>query len=137
MRTLFTAAILATASFATFAQAAPAAVADPAVQVQGKPSRFFMHQDDYQDFKGKYLMGNGKVLTLTNKQRRFFAQMEGQPAVEIVAVGSKAFVARGADMRLRFDEFRSGRNADVVLSTSAGSIASVSPEQFRTIAVAP
>lgn len=121
MRTLIAIALVASASFATLAQAqSPTSPADSSsVRIQGVPAaRHMMTQDEFAQFTGKYALTNGKDLTVSSKHRRYYVELEGQAPVEIVPVGRTAFIAAGADMQINFDELRSsGEIAEVVVRT--------------------
>jgi hypothetical protein len=119
MRTLIAIALVASAGFSTLAQAqTPAAQADSsAVRIQGVAGRV-LTEEQFADFGGKYMLTNGKRLTVSSNNYHYYAQIDGQDAVEIVPTArSNEFVAAKADMQINFDELRDGRNTDVVIRT--------------------
>jgi hypothetical protein len=125
MRTLHVLTLALATSFASLAYADPGASAapsaDPMVQIQGAQSRYRLNVDEFkEEYRGRYLLASGKVLSVSNHKKRFYAQVEGQPAVEIVPVSRNVFVARHADMKLLFDEFRDGHMNDVVVTSRKG-----------------
>lgn len=122
MRTLTLMAIAA-ASFASpaFAQqdmpaGAQAEAATSSVQVRGVQPRFKLDAAQFKDYSGRYLLSNGKGMTLTNQNKRFYAQVDGEAAVEIMPVGFHEFVARGTGTRLSFARFHGNRTNDLVIS---------------------
>jgi hypothetical protein len=119
MRTLITIALVATASFTSFAQAQSAAAPDAAsVRIQGVASmRTPMTEEQFADIGGKYMLSNGKQLTVSSNNYHYFAHIDGQREVEIVPTAYKQFVAANADMQINFDELRGGQNTDVVIRT--------------------
>lgn len=119
MRTLIAIALVASASFATLAQAQTPAAQDPSsVRIQGvSASRTPMTEEQFADFSGKYMLTNGKQLTVSSNNYHYFAQIDGQREVEIVPTAHKQFAATNADMQINFDEIRNGQNTDVVIRT--------------------
>lgn len=121
MRTLIAIALVASASFATLAQAqSSTSPADSSsVRIQGVPAaRHMVTPDEFAQFTGKYALTNGKDLTVSSKNRHYYVELEGQQPVEIVPVGRTEFIAAGADMQINFDELRSsGEIAEVVVRT--------------------
>lgn len=118
MRTLHAFALAAAASFATFAQAAPQATgpAGTTIQVPGVPMEpYRLDSEGFSYYKGTYELSNGKYMVVTNRGRRFFAEIDGQRRAEIVPVGRNVFIARDADMIMMFDEVYNGRMNDVVI----------------------
>jgi hypothetical protein len=121
MRTLIAIALVASASFATLAQAQSSTSPSDAssVRIQGVPAaRHMVTPDEFKQFTGKYALTNGKDLMVTSKNRHYYVELDGQQPVEIVAVGRTEFIAAGADMQINFDELRSsGEIAEVVVRT--------------------
>jgi len=116
MRTLIAIALVASASFATLAQAqTPAAQDSSSVRVSA--SRAAMTEEQFADLSGKYMLTNGKRLTVSSNNYHYFAQIDGQREVEIVPTAHKQFAAINADMQINFDEMRGGQNTDVVIRT--------------------
>ncbi|MES2129136.1 MAG: hypothetical protein V4463_17860 [Pseudomonadota bacterium] len=116
MRTLTIASFLAAFAVAGLAQAAPATNVDASatsVNVQG--TRFKLSNEEFADFKGRYMLDDGHYVTLSSANKKFFAQYDDQASTEIVAVGRHEFVARNGD-HLMFDEYRDGRVNDLVVA---------------------
>lgn len=120
MRTLTTIALIAAASFATLAQAAPA---NPVIQsdtssvnVTGsRAATYNVPQYEFDDYNGKFALSNGKRLTVSHNSTRFFAQIDNNKRFEIVPTGHKTFAAKDSDFEVRYDEFRDNRVNDVVV----------------------
>lgn len=120
MRTLTLLALAAAAIGApAHAQQSVAAQDETLVRIQGVQPRYKLDAREFADYSGRYILSNGQRLTLTSQNKRFYAQMDGQPSMEIVAVGYNEFVARGTGMRLRFAEFHGNRTNDLVISEPA------------------
>lgn len=121
MRTLHALALAAAASFATLAQAAPQAPDAPApaastIRVPGVPmAPYRLKSEDYSYYKGTYELSNGKYMVVTNRGKRFFADIDGERRAELIPVGRNVFIARDADMIMMFDEVYNGQLNDVVI----------------------
>ncbi|MES2317627.1 MAG: hypothetical protein V4631_09050 [Pseudomonadota bacterium] len=121
MRTLIAIALVASAGFATLAQAQTLATSDSdssSVRIQGVQSpRMKLSDVQFRDYSGGYIMANGQTLTLSRMNQRYFAQLGDGREVEIVPTAHKRFVATNGDMRIDFDEYLGSRTNDVVLRT--------------------
>ena len=117
MRTFTTIAIAAAAVFSTAAYAAPANVpaADSSVQIRGTASRVQMNDNDFASFSGQYQLSNGKKLTVSSNNSRYFAQIDGQREQEIVPTSGKSFMSTNTDLELKFDVERNGEASKVVV----------------------
>ncbi|MCC6070008.1 hypothetical protein ACFSQU_03640 [Massilia sp. GCM10020059] len=121
MRTLYVLALAAAASFATFSTAAAQApdAAGPAgttIQVTGVPmARYRLDTEGFNYYKGTYELSNGKYMRVSNRGKRFFAEIDGERRAELIPVGRNVFIAPGADMIMLFDEVYNGRMNDVVI----------------------
>ncbi len=117
MRTLLAIALVASAGFATLAQAQTQDPADTSsVRIKGVvAARHVLTEEQFQDFSGAYALSNGKRLTVSGDNYHYFAQIQGQRKVEIVPTANKQFVALNGDMQVDFDEFRGDRVSDVVV----------------------
>ncbi len=120
MRTLIALALVASAGFATLAQAQslPSSQADASsVRISGVAGRT-LTQEQFADFSGKYMLSNGKQLTVSSNNYHYYAQIDGQREVEIVPTNrNKEFVAAKTDMQINFDELRGDKMTDVVIRT--------------------
>ena len=117
MRT-FTAIVLAAATFSSAAFAAPVNVptAESSVQIKGTALRGVpMTENDFAGFEGQYQLANGKKLTVTNNNTRYFAQIDGQREVEIVPTSNKSFMSTNTDLELKFGVQRNGVADKVVV----------------------
>ncbi len=131
MHTLKFSALLAVSSFAALAGATPPQD-DTSIQVQGVPlGRYNLSVDEFRDFRGKYALADGKILTLSNEHKHYFAQLDQQPRVEIVPVAHNVFVARGADLSLSFEDFRDGQLNDVVFESRHAGLARALQAEHR------
>ncbi|WP_147373809.1 gel scht [Massilia cavernae] len=114
MRTLSAIAFAAATSFAFAAHAAPAE--DTSVPVPGKTTKYKLDSEDFKYYKGSYVLSNGKTLTVHNRATRFYAQVEGERAVELIPVGVDVFMTPDADTMYVFDQFHEGGRRDVVIA---------------------
>lgn len=120
MRTFTTLAIAAAAVFSGAAFAAPANVPSEqsSAQARGAAVRGIqMSGHDFASFSGQYQLADGKTLTVTSSNNRYFAQIEGQRQVEIVPTGSKSFVSTNTEMELKFGVLSNGIVSDVVVGS--------------------
>ena len=118
MRTLHALALAAAASFATLAQAAPQAPDAPGstIRVPGVPmAPYRIDSEGFSYYKGTYELSNGKYMVVSNRGKRFFADIDGERRAELIPVGRKVFIARDADMIMMFDEVYNGQMNDVVI----------------------
>lgn len=121
MRTLHVLAIAAAASLVTLGQAAAQAPgttgpASTTVQVTGTPgARYKVDREEFADYKGSYLLSNGKAMAVTSRGKRFYAEIDGERRAELIPVGPKVFVAPESDVIMMFDEVYNGRRNDVVI----------------------
>ncbi len=120
MCTFTTIAFAAATVFSTAAFAAPANVpsADSSVQIKGTAVRGVqMSENDFAGLAGEYQLANGKKLTVSNNNTRYFAQVDGQREVEIVATSSKSFMSTNTDMELKFGVHSNGIASNVVVGS--------------------
>ncbi len=120
MRTFTALVIAAAATFSTAAFAAPANVpaADSSVQIKGTSARGVqMSENDFAGFAGQYQLTNGKKLTVSANNTRYFAQVDGQREVEIVPTSSKSFMSTNTDMELKFGVHSNGIASNVVVGS--------------------
>lgn len=99
----------AIALFAAFAavsftsSAAPQTTADDVVEVRAaQPKKVYIDPTMYQRMQGAYKLDDGRVLHVTGKSRKLYADLGDGPQ-EIVHVGSDRFEAVGKDLSVRFD----------------------------------
>jgi len=119
MRTFKALAIAAATVFSSAAFAAPANVpaADSSVQIRGTSARGVqMNDEQFANFSGQYQLANGKKLTVSSNNTRYFARIDGQRELEIVPTSNKSFMSTNTDIELRFDVQRNGVASDVVVA---------------------
>ena len=129
MRTLIALVLVAGTSLSTFAQAqtqaqtqAPSlpqtAQSDASsVRIQGTPNRN-LTDEQFEDVSGRYRLTNGKRLTVSTENFRYYIQIDGQRPVEIVPTfRDKEYVAKTSDMQINFDELRGRETVDIVIRT--------------------
>jgi hypothetical protein len=107
------------------AQAAPndhqADARATAAQTQPTPvfAPYAMAASEFQDFRGEYHLDNGAILTLAQRGRRFYADLSGQPSVELVATSPNTFAAKDASLQLAFKQDANGLAYQVALTQPA------------------
>ena len=110
---------IAAATISSAAVAAPANVpqSTASVQIKGSVSRVHMNDDQFAGFKGQYQLSNGKVLTVSSNNTRYFAQIDGQRAVEIVPTSDKSFMSANSGIALTFAVHPDGFASDVIVAS--------------------
>lgn len=117
------AAALATSAFAapgstviTASTSGAALAPSAAMQVEYAPqSKYPMGADEFQYVGGRYSLDNGATLSVTRTQSRFFAEIDGQPKSEVIAVAHNVFMARDNTIRMVFEPHESGFSTDVTV----------------------
>ena len=100
MRTL----LLIAAAAACVAIPAYGQQADTSVQVPGdQPSRYRMGAQEFKNFSGRYLLSNGKEMRIWRESKRLYAQVVGEPRLEVIPVAMNEFVVRATGARITFD----------------------------------
>jgi hypothetical protein len=68
------------------------------------PSQTYrMGSDEFYKFKGAYSLSNGMTLSLFERGRSMYAQIDGQDKHQIVATAANAFVAKDLQLKMRID----------------------------------
>ena len=131
MRALFhIAALAAAASLLTLspAQAQPGgpqeAQATTSIQVPAPSERFRVTREDFKYYKGNYRLSNGRHMWISDFGRHFYAEVDGEPRVELYPVGYNVFVVRDSDRVLMFDQMYQGEINDVVIRARTASTGS-------------
>ncbi|MQA40434.1 gel scht [Rugamonas aquatica] len=89
--------VVAALAFATI----PAAHAeDTSVQIKGGHGRIHINQGDFAEYIQAYSLTNGQVLKFSQRQTRFYAQVDSGHRVEIFPIAKDRFVT---DSGTRFD----------------------------------
>lgn len=117
MRTLTAIAIAAAATFSGAAMAAPDNVqpADSSVQIRGTATRVQMNEDAFASFSGEYQLANGRKLTVSGYNARYFAKLDGEREQEIVPTGKQSFIGTATDLELRFGDIKRNGEANGVV----------------------
>lgn len=78
--------------------------ADSSAQVPGAQSpRYLMSGPDFKDFSGRYLLSNGKQMRMWRDNKLLYAQVDGEPRLEIIPVAMNEFLVRATGARITFD----------------------------------
>lgn len=68
------------------------------------PSQAYgMRSDEFYKFKGAYSLSNGMTLSLFERGRTMYAQIDGQDRHQIIATAANAFVAKDQQLKMRID----------------------------------
>ncbi|WP_295751394.1 hypothetical protein [Undibacterium sp.] len=106
MNKLFVISALSVLSFVASAQTATEV---ETVRISGEQSivlpseTYAMRSDEFYKFKGSYSLSNGMSLSLFERGRSMFAQIDDQERHQIVATASNAFVAKDQQLKMRID----------------------------------
>jgi hypothetical protein len=101
---LFAIALFAAATAASFASsAAPQTSSGDVVEVRAaQPKKVYVDPMMYKRMQGVYKLDDGRVLRVTGKSRKLYADL-GEGPQEIVHVGRDRFEAIGQDLSVRFE----------------------------------
>lgn len=119
MRTLTLIALIAASlsAPALAGQATPGESLTSSVQIKGVPHyRYDLKADELSDYSGRYLLSNGKGMSISIENHRLYAQVDGEARVEIVPVDHHQFIAKGTSTRLTFSQYHGNRTHDLVIS---------------------
>ena len=98
--TLLSIAVAAALSIAAIgAQAAQESTGD-SVQIKAPPG-FRFEPQEFGDYRYSYALSNGETIRFTQRVAHYYAQIDGNPKVEIFPVGPGKFVTR-AGVELAF-----------------------------------
>ncbi|MEO8104565.1 MAG: hypothetical protein ABI790_18775 [Betaproteobacteria bacterium] len=75
----------------------------------------------FREFRGEYTLENGARLRLSQHGRRFFAEVSGQPRVEVRAAAPDTFVALDGSTELVFRQHDNGVVSKVLVLQQAKS----------------
>lgn len=102
--TLLTATAAFAFSAAAFAAPAPTpAAAATVMEVQlVNGSAYKLRPAEFDGVQGSYQLDNGATLRVSAEHRRLYAEIDGAPRTELLAVGENTFVANGK--RVVFDQ---------------------------------
>lgn len=108
-KTLLTIAATLAVSAVSLAHAAPQTAADPSggsVQVNAS-SHYYVAPDEFLDFQNSYQLANGQVISFSQRNGRFFTQIDKGSKVEMHATAPGVFFTN-AGTRIRFTDFGDG-----------------------------
>lgn len=76
---------------------------------------------DLQDFTGQYVLQDGRVLTVVQRQRGLASQLDGGALLLLKPSGRATFATAKGELVLRFDQRQNGNVAGVTVSETAPS----------------
>lgn len=85
------------------------------VIVPGQAPRARMDTETLKDYKGTYLLSNGKTLSVVIRGKRAYAEVDKEPRIELVPSGTNTFIAKDSDMMYMFDQNYQGKKTDVII----------------------
>ena len=104
MRTLIFIALAAACAAVPASGQSGSQAASSSVQVPGTQSpRYLMNADEFKDFSGRYVLSNGKTMRVWRERKALFAQVEGEPRLDIIPVAMNQFLVRATGARITFD----------------------------------
>lgn len=77
---------------------------------------------DFVEFRGQYNMDNGQTLSISSRNRRYFAQFDTQPEMEIVAVTTDKFVSTNGKTQLAFQQYPNGSVSGLTATIDANTV---------------
>jgi hypothetical protein len=88
---------------------------DTTVTVKGsqKLHPSYISPDEFRELGGRYLLDNGKTLTITQKQNRYYAEISGHNVVQVIPRNSTLFVAADNSVKLQFQTVSDGKSTKV------------------------
>lgn len=79
------------------------------VTVQGKNlHRVVIAPDEFREIGGRYDLGNGKAINITQIQNRFYAEIPSLGKTEIVPTSSTQFVSKDNSVQIMFQTSANG-----------------------------
>lgn len=98
------------------------------------PARaYHMSQMDFGEYRGSYDLSNGQILTLSTRGLRMYAELDDGEKSEIVATGTRSFVATDQRLKMRFERQASGDLGGELLIAKSPQIAG-QPIEYVTLA---
>jgi len=94
------------------AQAVPATQDNRATNQKTYP----MTAAEFDELRGQFALQSGVQLHVTRHNRKFYLNIEGQPALEILPTGANAFADQAGAMTLVFNQARNGNVYGVTLT---------------------
>ncbi len=125
MRKLSLVTLIAAASFASLAHAAPAPAPntqiDPASVSISAPrgATYAIPEYEHEQYNRQFALANGQRLTVTASNSRFYAQIDKKAPFEIVPTGRNTFAGKHKAFEVRLDDYLGDRVHDVVLGVPA------------------
>jgi hypothetical protein len=89
-----------------------------AMKIEGDPvapKEVAVDPKTFDGFVGRYQLLPAVVLTITREEGRFFAQLTGQPALEIFASSERDYFLKVVDAQITFEVGTEGRATAAVL----------------------
>jgi len=125
MRPYILSALIAAASLAGLAHAAPAPA--PATQIDpatvsisaARGATYVIPEYEHDDYNRQFALSNGQRLTVTASNARFYARIDKKEPFEIVPTGPNTFVGKHKAFEVRLDDFLGDRVHDVVVGVPA------------------
>lgn len=72
-----------------------------------------------QEFSGNYDLADGRLLTVSSHRQQLFMQIDGGPAIELLAANAHTFVAKTGTLRIEFEQAPNGSVARVRVMNAA------------------
>ena len=73
----------------------------------------YLSPNEAREIIGHYALDNGKVLVMTQKQNRYYVEISGKEAVQVIPSSVDAFAARDQSIQLQFKPAADGYTTQV------------------------
>lgn len=73
----------------------------------------YISPDEFLELGGRYQLDNGKTLTITQRQNRYYAEISGHNVVQVIPRNSALFVAADNSVKLQFQTVSDGKSTKV------------------------
>lgn len=74
-----------------------------------------MTMNEFNNFRGEYDLQDGRRLSISSHQHKFYARVDMLPEVEIVPDGEAGFIAKNGGLRLQFRQAPNGNVSAVTV----------------------
>lgn len=89
---------------------------DTTVTVKGtsKAISAYVSPDEVREIIGRYDLDNGKTLTMTQQQNRYYAEISGQNPTQLIPISATTFTSGDKSIQLKFTPSIDGKTTQVV-----------------------
>ncbi|MBX9869508.1 MAG: hypothetical protein K2X63_06905 [Burkholderiaceae bacterium] len=73
----------------------------------------YVSPTEFLELGGRYQLDNGKTLTITQKQNRYYVEISGRNVVQVIPRSSEVFVSADNSIKLQFQTVSDGKSTKV------------------------